>query len=166
MVFSLWSEKCLKAVEGHTYYNKTKGRNNRASILKSSDIQHIIALVISVWIRRAAEGRRHLNPAVLFSIHNERDAGSCSPAPFCHRVVSCVKMPGEDNSLPAYHGSKCSVCGWPQWHLWCHNLHTLQIIYSQARLWGLQPTGPFLTNAAVKVFLYGIGDQSQIRWSY
>ena len=44
MVFSLWSVKCLKAVEGHTYYNKTKGRNNRASILKSSDIQHIIEL--------------------------------------------------------------------------------------------------------------------------
>lgn len=93
MVFSLWSEKCLKAVEGHTYYNKTKGRNNRASILKSSDIQHIIALAISVWIRRAAEGRRHLNPAVLFSIHNERDAGSCSPAPFCRPVVNCVEMP-------------------------------------------------------------------------
>ena len=38
MVFSLQSEKCVKAVEGHTYYNKTKERNNRASILKSSDI--------------------------------------------------------------------------------------------------------------------------------
>lgn len=82
MIFSLQSEKCVKAVEGHTYYNKTKERNNSASILKSSDIQHIIASVISVQIRRVAEGRRHLNPAAPFSMHNERDAGVLFPSPF------------------------------------------------------------------------------------
>lgn len=88
--FSLQSEKCVKAVEGHTYYNKTKERNNRASILKSSNIQHIIALVISVWIRRVAGGRRLLNPAAPFSIHNERDAGVLFPSPF---LPLCVALP-------------------------------------------------------------------------
>lgn len=82
MVFSPPSEKCVKAVEGHMYYNKTKERNNRASILKSSDIQHTIASVISVWIRRVAEGRRHLNPAAPFSIHNERCEGVLFLSPF------------------------------------------------------------------------------------
>lgn len=154
MVFSLWSVKCLKAVEGHTYYNKTKGRNNRASILKSSDIQHIIALVISVRIRRAAKGRRHLNPAVLFSIHNERDAESCSPAPFCHPVVSlwrclekitfCQPTMAASAQFVADHGD---TSGFDQKSFTAlfQREWTLQFIYSQARLWGLQPTGPFLT---------------------
>lgn len=115
MVFSLQSEKCVKAVEGHTYYNKTKETNNRASILKSSDIQHIIVLVISVRIRRVAEGRRHLNPAAPFSMHNERDAGVLLPRPvlpLCHRHTV---VPRKDASLPANHGGKCSVCGYLQW---------------------------------------------------
>lgn len=88
MVFSLQSEKCVKAVEGHTYYSKTKETNKRASILKSSDIQHIIALVISVWIRKVAEGRRHLNPAAPFSIHNKRDVGVLFPGLFLPLLVT------------------------------------------------------------------------------
>lgn len=90
MVFSLQSEKCVKAVEGHMHYNKTKERNNRSSILKSSDIQHIIALVISVWIRRAAKGRRHLNPALL-SAYNEKDAGVLFPSLFLPLCVMCLE---------------------------------------------------------------------------
>lgn len=99
MVFSLQSEKCVKAVEGHMYYNKTKERNNRASILKSSDIQHIIALVISVWIRRAAKGRRHLNPAAPFSIHNERNAGVLFPNLFLPLGVTCLEWSLENTPL-------------------------------------------------------------------
>lgn len=91
MVFSLQSEKCVKAVEGHMHYNKTKERNNRASILKSKDLQHIIVLVISVWIRRVAKGRRHLFPAARFSIHNEKDAGVLFLSLFLPLCVMCLE---------------------------------------------------------------------------
>lgn len=156
--FSLQSEKCVKAVEGHTYYNKTKERNNRASILKSSNIQHIIALVISVWIRRVAGGRRLLNPAAPFSIHNERDAGVLFPSPF---LPLCVALPEHflANTLLC-HGAKevnglVGICsGTPgrglTWRDWAP-----QLICSLARLQALQPPSPILI---VQMFLSGACD--------
>jgi len=97
--YFLYRVKSVKAVEGHTYYNKTKERNNRASILKSSDIQHSIASAISVQIRRVAEGRRHLNPAAPFSIHNERDAGVLLPSPFLPLRITCLGWSLENTPL-------------------------------------------------------------------
>lgn len=134
MVFSPQSEKCVKAVEGHIYYNKTKERNNRASILKSSGIQHIIGLVISVWIRRVAKGRRHLNPAAPLSIHNEKNAGVLFPSLFLPLWVMCLEWSLEN--MPLCQGNTeenvqfVGICS-----------STPQLLSSfacQARLWPLQ----------------------------
>lgn len=164
MVFSLQSEKCVKAVEGHTYYNKTKERNNRASILKSPDIQHIIASVISVRIR-VAEGRRHLNPAAPFSIHNERDVGVLFPSPFLPLRVAHPEWSLENTPLcqPTAEANVqfVGICsGTPGRELAQRGL-TPPLICSQARLWVLQPPSPIST---VQMFLPGACDWSQIKW--
>lgn len=153
MVFSLQSEKCVKAVEGHTYYNKTKETNKRASILKSSDTQHIIALVISVWIRKVAEERRHLNPAAPFRIHNERDVGVLFPSPFLPLLVTIY--------LSARVPQKQMFGLWvSQWYCWegsrSDGLNSVAHLPPSQYL-----PSPILT---VQMFLPGACNQNQIKW--
>lgn len=157
MVFSLQSEKCVKAVEGHMYYNKTKGRNNRASILKSSDIQHIIALVILVGIRRVAKGRRHLNPAAPFSIDNEKDAGVLFPSLFLPLCVMCLEW--SLNNMP--------LCQF----ITDANVQFVGIcsstLNSSAHLLPRPGSGhgsPPSPVSIMQIFLHGIRDQRHINW--